>query len=119
MIDHPKPRSGLAKFVLPEESLSLKLVFENVQNYLICGGLLAGVRLIEKTAEKGPESEYLQIALTLATFVLTVLTALQTDVMLQVALRNYQIRLHKQSRKMTFFWLFRQWEKPQMLWKWL
>ncbi len=36
----------MARFLLPEESISLKLVFDNVRNYLLCGALAAvGVAL--------------------------------------------------------------------------
>jgi hypothetical protein len=33
-------RNALSRFVLPEAELSLKVVFDNVRNYLICGALL-------------------------------------------------------------------------------
>lgn len=36
-----KPRVRLARFLLPEDRPSLKIVFDNVRNYLICGALLS------------------------------------------------------------------------------
>lgn len=35
-----KHQSPFARFVLPEREVSLKLVFDNIRNYLICGALL-------------------------------------------------------------------------------
>ena len=34
-------RSDFEKFTLPESSLSLKLIFDNVRNYLICGAVMS------------------------------------------------------------------------------
>ena len=36
-------RSSLEFFLMPEKDLSLKIVFDNVRNYLICGALLSMV----------------------------------------------------------------------------
>ena len=36
-------RRSLEVFLLPESTLSLKLVFDNIRNYFICGGLLGMV----------------------------------------------------------------------------
>ena len=35
------------KFVLPEETMSLKVVFDNVRNYLICAAVVAAVVALE------------------------------------------------------------------------
>ena len=31
------------KFVLPDETVSMKTIFDNVRNYLVCGGVVAAV----------------------------------------------------------------------------
>src|SRR5687768_10013764 len=41
-----RKRSAFDKFLVQEDSLSLKLVFDNITHYVICGAVFAGLRYL-------------------------------------------------------------------------
>lgn len=86
-----------ARFLLPEDSVSLKLVFDNVRNYIICAAVFTLAKIlpskVHSTGIDRVDPDGLQYFLPLLVVfgaMLTMLNVMQTEQIARVLFREYK-----------------------------
>jgi hypothetical protein len=97
MTDRRPGRSAFSKFLVPERTVSLKMLFDNLQNYAICTAIFAVAMAIgPRTALADPQermSPLLLGGMFALGAVLLLLTALQSKALAELAHANVRARL--------------------------
>lgn len=99
--DYPKPERSLFKrFLVPEEAISLRIIFDNVKNYAVCAAIYAAAVALSRnistisSGETEEDPELLLIyGLIIAGSLLTIFCILQSLEIYRVGYKNMEARI--------------------------
>jgi hypothetical protein len=83
-------RKAIRSFLLPDEAVSLKLIFDNIRNYIICAALLAAANHLSPSPalHSGELMRTLSFVLGGLAIICTLLNLLQSYCMFHIGFRN-------------------------------
>src|SRR5687768_6237689 len=95
-----RERSTFKRFLVPEEAISLRIVFDNVKNYAVCAVIYASALTLSRNIPTGapekieePPELLLIYGLIIAGGLLTILCILQSLEIYRVAYKNVETRI--------------------------
>lgn len=91
-------RSIFGRFLVPEDVITLKVIFDNVKNYALCGAIIVVYLAASRSVSEDPSLPFHQFMVGAIAFILVLLSILQSIEICLIAILRLRVRFQQNGR---------------------